>query len=67
MLLTTITIRPSLLYDIPRSLPWAVGLPLLLGSLNGKVTKDNVNTWYPTLRQPPPGPPPRWVFPVVWT
>ncbi|KAK9896554.1 TspO/MBR-related protein [Cystobasidium minutum MCA 4210] len=58
---------PSLLYDIPRSLPWAIGLPILLGSLNGKITQKNVKTWYPTLKQPPPGPPPRWVFPVVWT
>ncbi|CAD6580395.1 MAG: hypothetical protein CYPHOPRED_001210 [Cyphobasidiales sp. Tagirdzhanova-0007] len=58
---------PSLLYDIPRSLPLAVGLPILLGSLNGRITQKAVKTWYPTLEQPPPGPPARWVFPVVWT
>jgi benzodiazapine receptor len=89
---------PSLLYSIPRSLPLAVGLPVLLGSLNGKITADAVKTWCalslsharsrmsaglvfvqrlirvphpaetdPTLKQPSPGPPPGWVFPVVWT
>ena len=36
---------PSLLYSIPRSLPLAVGLPVLLGSLNGKITADAVKTW----------------------
>lgn len=58
---------PSFLYDIPRSLPLAIGLPLLGGSINGRVTRSAIESWYPTLKQPPPGPPPKWVFPVVWT
>lgn len=42
-------------------------LPILLGSINGRITAPSLKTWYPSLKQPPPGPPPRWVFPVVWT
>lgn len=33
---------PSLLYDIPRSLPLAVGLPILAGAFSGKITASTV-------------------------
>ena len=37
--------RPGLFYDIPRSLPLAIGLPLVLGFASGKVTQTSVKTW----------------------
>jgi tryptophan-rich sensory protein len=54
--------------------PWApilaligfVGLCLLVGAVGGSITARSVGTWYKTLAAPP-GTPPNWVFPVVWT
>jgi len=43
-----------------------VGLCLLVGAAGGAVTSDSVRGWYLTLNRPP-GVPPNWVFPVVWT
>jgi tryptophan-rich sensory protein len=43
-----------------------VGLCLLVGAAGGAVTAESVRTWYLTLERPP-GVPPNWVFPVVWT
>ncbi|GAA5934294.1 TspO/MBR family protein [Sporobolomyces koalae] len=57
---------PSLFYDIARTPAVAVGIPLVFGMLNGRITKTSVNTWYPTLRRPAIEPP-RWAFPVCWT
>jgi benzodiazapine receptor len=56
------------------STPWAsllaligfVGLSLLVGAANGAVTRTSSRTWYLSLT-PPPGTPPPWTFPVVWT
>lgn len=33
---------------------------------SGSITQTSVRTWYPSLAAPP-GTPPNWVFPVVWT
>lgn len=43
-----------------------VGLCLLVGAAGGSVTASSVRGWYLTLARPP-GVPPNWVFPVVWT
>jgi benzodiazapine receptor len=39
---------------------------LALGSVMGQLTQAEIDGWYRTLRAPP-GTPPDWVFPVVWT
>ena len=43
-----------------------VGLCLLAGAVSGKLTADNVGSWYRTLARPP-GSPPNWVFGPIWT
>lgn len=43
-----------------------MGFCLLVGLASGSVTQTSVRTWYPTLTAPP-GTPPNWAFPVVWT
>jgi tryptophan-rich sensory protein len=43
-----------------------VGLCLLVGASGSTLTADSVRGWYLTLNRPP-GVPPSWVFPVVWT
>ena len=56
----------------PRGLPSLlallgfVGLALLVGAAGGAITADSVRGWYLTLTRPP-GVPPNWAFPVVWT
>lgn len=57
---------PPVLLQLARNPAIAVGLPLVLGMADGQLTKSSLKSWYPTLRQPP-GEPPRWAFPVVWT
>ncbi|GAA5966238.1 hypothetical protein JCM21900_000077 [Sporobolomyces salmonicolor] len=57
---------PALFYVIPRNPAIAVGLPLAFGMASGFITKNSVNTWYPTLKKPA-GEPPRWAFPAAWT
>ena len=37
-----------------------------LGYLSGMVTRDSINTWYPTLIKPIFNPP-NWIFAPVWT
>lgn len=37
-----------------------------IGYLSGMVTRDSVNTWYPTLQKPIFNPP-NWIFAPVWT
>lgn len=37
-----------------------------IGYLSGMVTRDSVNTWYPTLDKPVFNPP-NWIFAPVWT
>ncbi|CEQ40111.1 SPOSA6832_01701, partial [Sporobolomyces salmonicolor] len=43
---------PALFYAIPRNPAIAVGLPLAFGMASGFITKNSVNTWYPTLKKP---------------
>lgn len=43
-----------------------VGLCLLVGAAGSTLTADSVRGWYLTLNRPP-GVPPNWAFPVVWT
>lgn len=43
-----------------------MGFCLLVGMASGGITQTSVRTWYPSLTAPP-GTPPNWVFPVVWT
>lgn len=43
-----------------------VGLPLVLGFIDGTGSNKSVKDWYPNLRKPPAVPPP-WAFPVAWT
>jgi tryptophan-rich sensory protein len=43
-----------------------LGGTLGLGALMGQLTQAEIDGWYRTLRTPP-GTPPDWVFPVVWT
>ncbi len=43
-----------------------MGLCLLVGASGSTLTADSVRGWYLTLNRPP-GVPPNWVFPVVWT
>jgi tryptophan-rich sensory protein len=43
-----------------------VGLCLLVGLVGGGMTAQAVVHWYPTLNAPP-GTPPNWLFPPVWT
>ncbi|BGP49972.1 hypothetical protein JCM10450v2_005877 [Rhodotorula kratochvilovae] len=57
---------PPVLIQLPRNPAIAVGLPLAFGMASGFFTKTSVETWYQNLRRPP-GQPPRWAFPVVWT
>jgi tryptophan-rich sensory protein len=44
----------------------ALALCLGVGFASGKVTAPEIGTWYATLVKPP-GTPPNWVFPVVWS
>jgi tryptophan-rich sensory protein len=37
-----------------------------VGAIMGQLTQAEIDGWYRTLRAPP-GTPPDWVFPVVWT
>jgi tryptophan-rich sensory protein len=54
--------------------PWAplltliglVGLCLLVGAVGASITARSVGAWYLSLNAPP-GTPPNWVFPVVWS
>ncbi|KZT20382.1 TspO/MBR-related protein [Neolentinus lepideus HHB14362 ss-1] len=56
----------NILFTIPRNPVTAVGLPLTLGLLSGRSTKDVTQTqWYHCLYTSP-GRPPARVFPVVW-
>ncbi len=43
-----------------------VVLSVTLGYLSGMVTRDSINTWYPTLEKPVFNPP-NWIFAPVWT
>ena len=43
-----------------------VGLCLLVGASSAAINAGSVGTWYLTLA-PPPGNPPNWLFPPVWT
>ena len=43
-----------------------IGLCLLVGAAGSTLTADSVRGWYLTLNRPP-GVPPSWAFPVVWT
>lgn len=43
-----------------------VGLCLLVGAAGSTLTADSVRGWYLMLNRPP-GVPPNWAFPVVWT
>ena len=54
-----------------RRAPWPaligfVGLCLLVGASAAAVNAPAIAGWYTTLTRPP-GVPPNWVFPVVWT
>lgn len=57
---------PSFLYSLPRNPAIAVGLPLILGFIDGTGSNKSVKDWYPNLRRPAAVPPP-WAFPVAWT
>lgn len=56
----------------PRGLPSLlaligfIGLCLLVGAAGSALTAESVRGWYLTLNRPP-GVPPNWAFPVVWT
>jgi tryptophan-rich sensory protein len=55
--------------DWPEELPRFVGsllLPVLAGGGGGIVTRESVQTWYPTLRKPSFNPP-SWIFGPVWS
>ncbi len=43
-----------------------VGLCLLVGGADAALVTRSVHTWYSSLTAPP-GTPPDWVFPAVWT
>lgn len=43
-----------------------VGLCLLVGAADGALVTRAIDTWYASLTQPP-GTPPAWMFPPVWT
>ena len=43
-----------------------VGLCLLVGASSAAINAGSVGGWYLTLT-PPPGNPPNWLFPPVWT
>ncbi|KAG9088784.1 hypothetical protein FS749_001902 [Ceratobasidium sp. UAMH 11750] len=57
---------PPLLLELPRNPVFAVGIPIVLGSLSGYPTSKVVNgPWYAAQR-PPPAQPPRQAFGIVW-
>ncbi|KAF8608011.1 hypothetical protein BDV93DRAFT_435523 [Ceratobasidium sp. AG-I] len=57
---------PPLLLDLPRNPVFAVGLPIVLGSLSGFPTSNVVKgPWYKSLRAPA-GRPPNQAFGIVW-
>jgi benzodiazapine receptor len=43
-----------------------VAVCVTLGYLSGMITRDSINTWYPTLTKPVFNPP-NWIFAPVWT
>lgn len=43
-----------------------IGVCFAAGAVAGAVTDPNISTWYESLARPP-GTPPNWVFPVVWS
>lgn len=43
-----------------------VAVCVTVGYLSGMVTRDSINTWYPTLEKPFFNPP-NWIFAPVWT
>lgn len=43
-----------------------IGLCLLVDGADAALVTRAVHTWYPSLTAPP-GTPPNWVFPLVWT
>ncbi|GAA6016749.1 hypothetical protein JCM8202_004415 [Rhodotorula sphaerocarpa] len=57
---------PGFLYSLPRNPAVAVGLPLVLGFIDGTGSNGSVKDWYPNLRRPP-AVPPSWAFPAAWT
>ncbi|KAF8517772.1 TspO/MBR-related protein [Gautieria morchelliformis] len=60
-------ILPEVLLDIPRNPIFAVGIPIVLGTLSGVPMRKQVKgEWYKNLVVPP-GRLPRLVFPFVWT
>jgi translocator protein len=44
----------------------AVAVCVTLGYLSGTVTRESINSWYPTLDKPVFNPP-NWIFAPVWT
>ncbi|UZJ51301.1 hypothetical protein CBS101457_000621 [Exobasidium rhododendri] len=60
---------PPLFIDIPRNPILAVGIPVVLGSLTGYVTRTSSyspdSAWYKSLAKPK-WEPPRWAFGAVW-
>ncbi|KAF8517779.1 hypothetical protein JB92DRAFT_2904526 [Gautieria morchelliformis] len=60
-------ILPKILLDIPRNPIFALGIPIVLGTLAGLPMRKGVKgEWYKNLVVPP-GRLPRLVFPFVWT
>lgn len=58
---------PPILLDLSRSVPLAVGVPFVLGSLSGFPTGNIVNgPWYQSLKRPA-FEPPQAVFGIVWS
>ncbi|KAG8837368.1 hypothetical protein FRC18_009423 [Serendipita sp. 400] len=57
---------PTVLVDIPRNPVYAIGMPLVLGSLSGYPTSSVVKgPWYKALKKPALNPP-RATFGIVW-
>lgn len=50
----------------PFALVGFIGLCLLVAAADAAVTERSVHTWYLSLAAPP-GTPPNWLFPPVWT